>query len=99
MATTHIPVTKTAEYAGTLTALVAQTWALHQQTEKVKEIMDTMIDSVPDPDDYTLLESKFGLGAGDGQTTYNLVVGVLGQSNATGVLNDASLQQLRQRLG
>lgn len=95
MATTHIAVTKTAEKAPDLTSLVTQAWALHQQAEKVKAAMDTMIDA----SDYTLLETKFGLGAGDGSTVYNLIAGLVAQSNATGTLNDGSWQQLRQRVG
>jgi hypothetical protein len=93
MATTFIIVDTTKRLGQQLRTAVDQLREVRDRLRKLKEVMDTQVDLTPDPDDYSLLEGQFGLAAGRGQETYNLVAGAFAQANGTPVL------QLLERCG
>jgi hypothetical protein len=62
---------------------------LRDRLERLKNILDTQVDGI----NYSLVESQFGLQAGDGVLIYNLVAGAFAAVDA------AAVQQLINRVG
>ena len=71
MATTRINITRTPHGDNLLTA-VAQMREARDRLNHAKAVMETAIDG----SDYSSVEQLFGIEAGQGQITYNLVAGV-----------------------
>lgn len=68
---TRIDVQRTPHGDNLLTA-VAQLREARDRLDHAKAVMETCIDT----DDYSRVESLFGIEAGQGQTAYNLIAGV-----------------------
>jgi hypothetical protein len=73
MAVQHISINSTKRLGSELRQTVNYGTSFEQQLDKLKDIMDTMIDGT----DYSRLETDFGLTTGKGETVYNLVAGSL----------------------
>jgi hypothetical protein len=73
MAVQYISIDSTKRLGSELRQAVNYGTAFEQQLDKLKDIMDTMIDGT----DYSRLETDFGLATGKGETVYNLVTGSL----------------------
>jgi hypothetical protein len=86
MATTFIPINTGQRLGQQLRSAVDQLQAAKQALTKLKAIMDTQVNG----SDYSMVESQFGLQAGQGQTCYNLVSGaggdLAGSTNVTELL-------------
>lgn len=93
MAAQHIEPTTQTRLAGQLTAMVADANRLSGELILLKYLMDNMAAG----SDYTQLEARFGLTAGQGVTVYNLVVGAWSQLGLND--NSGSFNQMRERLG
>jgi flagellar capping protein FliD len=72
MATTFITINTGQRLGQQLRSAVDQLQTAKQALAKLKAIMDTQV-SVSD---YSMVESQFGIQAGQGQTCYNLVAGI-----------------------
>jgi hypothetical protein len=84
MATTFVPISTSTRLGASLRRAVDTLESAKQQLENLKAVMETQISG----SDYTLVESQFGLQAGQGQTAYNLVAGVVSDlhgANTTGL--------------
>jgi hypothetical protein len=73
MAVQYISIDSTKRLGSELRQTVNYGTSFEQQLDKLKDIMDTMIDGT----DYSRLETDFGLATGKGETVYNLVTGSL----------------------
>jgi hypothetical protein len=89
VATTFLPVNTSTRLGADLRRAVDQLRDVRDRLERLKNILDTQVDGTI----YTLVESQFGLQAGDGQTAYNLVAG------AFAAVDVAAVQQLINRAG
>lgn len=92
MATTHISIDVTASggKGQELNQAISQQEMARDTLVRLKAQMETMIDG----DDHSLLEAKFGIATGQGETVYNLVAGAV-----LTLAEDADLVQLINRLG
>jgi hypothetical protein len=73
MAVQYISIDSTKRLGSELRQAVNYGTSFEQQLDKLKDIMDTMIDGT----DYSRLETDFGIATGKGETVYNLVTGAL----------------------
>ena len=89
MPTTFIPVNTTARLGNELRRTIDLLRELRDRLEKLRFVLDTQVDGA----NYSMVESQFGLQAGDGQLVYNLVAG------AYAAVDTVSVQQLINRVG
>jgi hypothetical protein len=91
MAQNHISInTAATAFAADLAQALRGLVSAQEKLTFLKAKMDQMIAGA----DYTMLESNFGLAAGKGQSTYNLVAGAL-----TTLASDTNLSQLISWVG
>jgi len=83
MATTFIPINTGTRLGQQLRSGLDQLRGSRDVLSKLKQIMDTQINTGVSPADYSLLESQFGLQAGQGVTAYNLVAQAIVDLGAT----------------
>ncbi len=88
----NITVDTTKRLGQDLRQLVVTIFSARDFARRLKEVMDQHTDSVT----WTTLEAQFGLQAGTGQSTYNLVAALTGTS---GALEAAAVTQFCDRLG
>jgi len=81
MAANHIPVDQGKRLGQQLRRLIDMQREVLQLNEKLKDIMETQIDTA----DYTLVATEFGLPSGKGETVYNLVAGMYSAVNVSAV--------------
>ena len=74
-------------------AQLLQAVQLGRQYQNALEAIKSVMDAMADDPDYGVIEAHFGLPAGTGQTTYNLVVGAYSQ------VNEPNTHALLARLG
>jgi hypothetical protein len=92
MAIANISVSQGAKFGPMLLSLVAGVFSTRDQARRIKEMMDQHTDGTT----WTTLEAQFGLPAGTGQATYNLVAGLTG---VTGALEASAVTQFCDRVG
>ena len=88
----NITIDTTKRLGQDLRQLVTCVFAARDISRRLKETMDQHTDGTT----WTTLEAQFGLQAGQGQNTYNLVAALTGVS---GALEAAAVTQLCDRLG
>ncbi len=89
MAVTYIKVDISKRLGADLRQTVVHGAEFDERLNRLKDVMETMIDGT----DYSRIETEFGLTAGQGQTVYNLVAGAVTDTAA------ANIHQLLVRLG
>lgn len=89
MPTNFLQVNTSTRLGADLRRAVDQLRDVRDRLERLKNVLDTQVDGV----NYSLVESQFGLQAGEGQTVYNLVAGAFTAVDA------AAVQQLINRVG
>lgn len=89
MPTTFIPINISTRLGADLRRAVDQLRDVRDRLERLKNVLDTQVDGA----NYTLVESQFGLQAGEGQLVYNLVTG------AFAAVDGAAVLQLINRAG
>jgi hypothetical protein len=83
----------TATHVQDLLALVRSMRAAYDQASKVKETMSHMHDG----QDFSALETNYGVPTGQGQAVFDLVNGALGSMTGTFQVDDA--KELTERVG
>lgn len=93
MAANFITVDTTKRLGNQLRRLIDHQREALELMGKIKAVMEAALDTTPNPDDWSLVESQFGLPAGKGETAYNLVTG------ARTAVNVANVNQMLDWLG
>lgn len=78
MAINHTRVDRSKTLGNELYVLVTAFRTNHSKLKELKDIMNSMTDNV----DFTKIEEQFGLEIGEGQKTFDLIVGNLAELNA-----------------
>ena len=96
MAQNHIAINQgVGVFAAGLAQLARYAAGLGQLADFHKKKMDQMINA----SDYTMVEAQYGLAAGKGILTYNLLSGTLTHVAGTSTLNEVSLRDFISWLG
>jgi hypothetical protein len=86
-----------APFAGEIISAVAQLRTAQDTLLKIQAKGFRMFDTVPDPDDFSVFETNYGIPTGSGQTVFNLVNGTVIALAGTG--QNANAQELINRVG
>lgn len=86
-----------APFAQEIILAVAQLRQAQETLLKIQAKGFRMFDTTPDPDDFSVFETNYGIPIGNGQTVFNLVNGTVLALNGTA--QNANAQELINRVG
>jgi len=92
MATTYIPISTGQRLGARLRSAVDQAGSAWGQLQALYAVMGTMVDSAASPPSYALIETQFGLQAGQGATLYTLLQTVIQTGDASAALAELLTQ-------
>jgi hypothetical protein len=86
-----------APFASEIIAAVSQIRQAQETLLKIQAKGFRMFDTTPDPDDFSVFETNYGIPTDSGQTVFNLVNGTV--MALAGTAQNANAQELMNRVG